>query len=75
MAEQLNLFGDIQEEKHESEMRSSRLSHAILQTIINHAAANSVTKQEIVMALIDTTGYWQKKIIRDTLTATRKMAQ
>ena len=60
-------FPEIAEERHQSEMRSARLHHAVLQTVINHAAENDISTEEIVMGLINVAGYWQTKAVRDKL--------
>lgn len=57
--------------RRESTMQTARLEHAILQTVINHVAEEHLTREQIVMALINVAGYWTKKIILDTLINTR----
>lgn len=57
--------------RRDATMQTSRLEHAILQAVINHIAEEHLTREQIVMALINVTGYWQKKIILDTLTGRR----
>jgi hypothetical protein len=44
-------------------MATARLEHAILQTVINYNAEHHLSREQIVMALINVAGYWQKKII------------
>lgn len=55
-------------ERRESTMATSRLEHAILQTVIAYNAEHHPTREQIVMALINVAGYWQKKIILATIT-------
>lgn len=50
-------------------MAVARLEHALLQTVINHTAEEHLSRGQIVMALINVSGYWQKKIL---LTAVSK---
>lgn len=54
--------------RRESTMATARLEHAILQTVINHVAENHLSREQIVMALINVAGYWQKKVILSALT-------
>ena len=63
--------GDIQQLRRESTMATSRLEHAILQTVINHVAEEHLSREQIVMALINVAGYWTKKMILGTLTNER----
>lgn len=49
-------------------MATSRLEHAILQTVINHVAEEQLSREQIVMALINVSSYWQKKIILAAVT-------
>lgn len=53
----------ITQARRESNMAVSRLEHAILQTVINHIAEEHLSREQIVMALINVSGYWQKKIL------------
>jgi hypothetical protein len=53
----------ITQARRESNMATARLEHALLQTIINHVAEEHLTREQIVMALINVSGYWQKKIL------------
>lgn len=53
----------ITEARHDANMAVSRLEHALLQTVINHVAEEQLSREQIVMALINVSGYWQKKII------------
>jgi Glu-tRNA(Gln) amidotransferase subunit E-like FAD-binding protein len=57
--------------RRDSTMQTARLEHAILQTVINHVSEEHLTREQIVMALINVAGYWTKKIILDTLINTR----
>lgn len=57
--------------RRESSMRSSRLEHAILQTIINHTAGEKLTKEEVLMALLNTAVSWQHKVIREKIRLTQ----
>lgn len=58
----------ITQARREASMDTARLEHAILQTVINHVAEHHLTREQIIMALINVTGYWQKKIILVALT-------
>lgn len=71
---EFNEFRDISAEQHESNMRASRLGHDVLQTVINHAKDNDISKEEIVAGLLEITGYWQKKILRDKVVAEHREA-
>lgn len=51
------------EARRDSSMATSRLEHALLQTVINHTAENKLSRAEIILALINVAGYWQKKVI------------
>lgn len=53
----------ITQARHESNMAVSRLEHALLQTVINHVSEEHLSREQIVMALINVGGYWQKKIL------------
>jgi hypothetical protein len=55
------------EARRASSMETARLEHAILQTVINYTAENHLSREQIVMALINVAGYWQKKIILSAL--------
>lgn len=48
-------------------MATARLEHAILQTVINYNAEEHLSREQIVMALINVAGYWQKKVILSVL--------
>lgn len=58
-------------EKRESAMKTSRLENAILQAVIDFNQKEQPSREQIVMALINVAGYWQKKII---LTAIQRKA-
>lgn len=58
----------IAEARRESTMTTARLEHAILQTVINYNSEHHLTREQIVMALINVAGYWQKKILLSALT-------
>lgn len=64
-------LNEIQELRRQSTMETSRLEHAILQAVINHVAEEHLSREQIVMALINVAGYWTKKIILGTLTNER----
>ncbi len=34
-----------------------------METVINHVAEEHLSRHQIVMALINSAGYWQKKVI------------
>lgn len=53
----------ITQARRESNMAVARLEHTILQAIINHVAEENLSREQIVMALINVGGYWQKKIL------------
>jgi hypothetical protein len=57
--------------RRDSTMETSRLEHAILQAVINHIAEHPLTREQIVLALINVATYWQKKIILSILTDKR----
>jgi hypothetical protein len=61
----------ISEMRREATMQTARLEHAILQTVINYIAEEPLPRELVVMALINVSGYWQKKIILATLTDAR----
>jgi hypothetical protein len=46
-----------------SNMKTARLEHAILQTVIDHVAEHHLSRAQIVMALVNVAAYWQKKVI------------
>ena len=58
----------IGDERRKSTMETARLEHAILQTVINHIAEHRLSRPQVVMALINVAGYWQKKIILTDIT-------
>lgn len=58
---------DLTKARRESTMATARLEHAILQTVINYVAEENLSREQIVMALINVAGYWQKKIITAAL--------
>ncbi len=58
----------IVEARRETNMATSRLEHALLQTIINYVAEEHLPKEQIIMALINVSGYWQKKVLLATIT-------
>ncbi len=53
--------------KQESTMRSARLEHAILQTIMNYTAGEKLSNEEVQMALLQSSVSWQHKIIRERI--------
>jgi len=57
--------------RRESTMETAHLEHAILQAVINYIAEKPLSRAQIVMALINVAGYWQKKIIISALTDAR----
>lgn len=59
----------IAQARRDSNMATARLEHALLQTVINHVQEEHLSREQIVMALINVSGYWQKKIL---LTAVSK---
>lgn len=62
---------ELREMRRQSTMATARLEHAILQAVINHVAEEHLTQQQIVMALINVSAYWQKKIILNLITNER----
>ena len=55
------------EARRESSMRSARLEAVLLQTILNYVASEKLLKEEVIMALLNATKYWQHKLIREKL--------
>lgn len=55
------------EERHASNMKVSRLEYAILQAVIEFNQKEQPSREQIVMALINVAGYWQKKIISSAM--------
>lgn len=51
------------EARRESTMATARLEHSILQNVINYTAEEHLSREEIVLALINVAGYWQKKLV------------
>ena len=62
---------DIGRMRREANMETARLEHAILQAVINYIAENPLPREQVVMALINVSGYWQQKIITAALTKAR----
>ena len=62
---------NVTQARRESTMKTSRLEHAILQAVIEFNQKEQPSREQIVMALINVAGYWQKKII---LTALQRKA-
>lgn len=58
---------DKREARRKSKMATSRLEHAILQTIINHTAEEHIPRSHVIMALINVTSWWQKRAVLDSL--------
>jgi hypothetical protein len=59
---------DLNEARRESKMATARLEHAILQTVINYTANEEhLTREQIVMALVNVAGYWTQKTITSNL--------
>lgn len=58
----------LNEARRESKMATARLEYAILQTVINHTANEEhLTREQVVMALVNVAGYWTQKIITSNL--------
>lgn len=57
----------LNEARRETTMSTARLEHAILQAVINYNAEHNLSREQIVMALINVAGYWQKKVITTML--------
>lgn len=60
--------GAVSEERRKSSMETARLEHAILQCVIDYVAEEHLTREQIVLALINVTSYWQKKVILSAIT-------
>jgi hypothetical protein len=54
---------NVTEARRRSTMATSRLEYAILQAVIDFSQEEQLSREQIVMALINVAGYWQKKII------------
>jgi hypothetical protein len=54
---------NVTEARRQSTMATSRLEYAILQAVIDFNQKEQLSREQIVMALINVAGYWQKKII------------
>lgn len=51
------------EVRRELTMETSRLEHAILQAVIEYLGEHPLSREQVVMALINVSGYWQKKAV------------
>lgn len=58
----------IAQARREITMSTARLEHAILQTVINYIAEEHLPREQIIMALINVSGYWQKKVLLAAIT-------